>query len=371
MNQQAVSNITLFDLLARSWQRPAPVRHICFNGDGSLLAVVCEDGSVAFARMADNEPPESRIAVDRGQTTIMPRQGKAAPLIVTRVKGTGSACACGDGGFLAGGTKGDLVRLSRTGEIAETVFSAAEPVRAFDYCRATGATAIAAGNVLHVRPAGSAPVLQCDLGGRTPERIAFSEDGTMLAVAGSESLILYRIADGSRPFLEIPLPSRSLSLTWSGDSRWLALGVEGEGLCLVDAGSGRRALLGDFPGQVRAVSWSTHAGALVASGAYRIAGWSMDNPPFSDSAAGALTTGRTGLVLVEAVAAQPNGRLVAAGYANGQVVVAPLGGREELVVRAAGGPVTALQWTSDGRHLAMGDALGTIAIITFPPQLFK
>ncbi|SCB31958.1 WD40 repeat domain-containing protein [Rhizobium multihospitium] len=371
MNQQAASNITLFDLLARSWQRPAPVRHICFNDDGTLLAVVCEDGSVAFARMADNEPPESRIVVDRGQTTITPRQGKAAPLIVTRVKGAGSACACDDGCFLAAGTKGDLVRLSRAGEMAQTVFSGAEPVRAFDYCRTTGSTAIAAGNMLHVHSAVSAFALQRDLGDGAAERIAFSEDGTMLAVAGSASLTLHRIADGLPPFLEIPLSSRPLSLTWSGDGRWLALGIEGAGLCLVDVGSGRQVLLADFPGEVRAAAWSAQANALVAAGAYRIAGWSMDNPPFSDSAAGALTTGRKGLVLVETVAAQPNGRLVAAGYANGQVVVAPLGAREELVVRATGGPVTTLQWTADGRHLAMGDALGTIAIVTFPAQLFK
>ena len=59
MNQQPVPNVTLFDLLARNWHRPAPIRQICFNDDETLLAVVCADGSVAFARMADNEPPGS------------------------------------------------------------------------------------------------------------------------------------------------------------------------------------------------------------------------------------------------------------------------------------------------------------------------
>ncbi|WP_454851113.1 WD40 repeat domain-containing protein [Rhizobium binxianense] len=370
MNQQAVPNITLFDLLARNWQRPAPVRHVRFNDDETLLAVVCEDGSVAFARMADNEPPEARITVDNGQTTIRPRQGKAAPLIITRVKGADRVCACRDGDFLAAGANGDLVRLSRAGEIAETVLSAAEEVQAFDHCLATGATATAIGGRLHVRPAGGASALAADPGG-APERIAFSGDGTMLAVAGAGSLTLYRVTEDLPPFLDIPLPSLPLSLGWSADGRWLALGVEGAGLCLVDVGSGRHMQLGDFPGPVRAVAWSARENALVAAGAYRIAGWSMETPPFDNNAAGALATGRAGLVLVEAVAAQPNGRLVAAGYANGQVVVAPLGGREELVVRSSGGPVTALQWTADGRHLAIGDALGNVALITFPAQLFK
>lgn len=371
MNQQAVPNITLFDLLARNWQRPAPVRHVCFNDDETLLAVVGEDGSIAFARMADNEPPEARITVDGGQTTIRPRHGKAAPLIITRVKDADSVCAYSDGGFLAAGMKGDLVRLSRAGEIAGTVFSATEPISAFDHCLMTGATAISVGDKLHIRLAGSAPALEIDLGESIPERIAFSGDGTKVAVAASRSLILYEVGYSLRPFLEIPLPSVCLCLRWSGDGRWLALGIDGAGLCLVDVGSGRHMQLGDFPGPVRAVAWSTRENALVAAGAYRIAGWSMETPPFDNSAAGALATGRAGLVLVEAIAAQPNGRLMAAGYANGQVVVAPLGAREELVVRSAGGQVTTLQWTVDGRHLAMGDALGNVAVITFPVQLFK
>ncbi|MBB3454629.1 WD40 repeat protein [Rhizobium sp. BK313] len=371
MNQQPVPNVTLFDLLARNWHRPAPIRQICFNDDETLLAVVCADGSVAIARMADNEPPEARIAIDRGQATIRPRQGKAAPLIMTRVKGAGSVSAHCDGGFLSAGASGGLLRLSRAGEIAETVFPTGQPVQAFDHCLTTGSTAIAAGDRLHVHTASNASSAEADLGGKAPEHIAFAADGTNVAVAASESLTLFRIDDDLKPFLEIPLPAPPLLLRWSHDGRWLAIGLDGAGLCLVDVNAGRHVVLGDFPAPVRAVAWSARERTLVAAGAYRIAGWSMETPPFDDSAAGALETGRVGLVLVEAVAAQPNGRLVAAGYASGQVVVAPVGEREELVVRSSGGPVTALQWTGDGRHLAMGDALGNVAIATFPAQLFK
>jgi WD40 repeat protein len=371
MNQQSTPNVTLFDLLARSWQRPAPVRQICFNDDGTLLAVVCADGSIAIARMADNEPPEARITVDGGQATIRPRQGKAAPLIVTRVKGASSVCAHRDGGFLSTGANGGLLRLSRSGEIAETLFSAEQPVQAFDYCRATGATAILADGRLHLHGPSKPSEMQSDLDDSAVEHLAFSADGTMLAVAGSENLSLLRVDDDLKRFLEIPLPSPPLSLKWSNDGRWLAAGLGGAGLCLVDVGAGRHVMLGDFPAPVRAVDWSAGQMALVAAGAYRIAGWSMETPPFEDSAAGALATGRVGLAVVEAVAAQANGRLVAAGYAGGQVVVAPIGAREELVVRPSGGPVTALRWTDDGRHLAMGDALGNVAIATFPAQLFK
>ena len=148
MNQQTTPNITLFDLLARNWQRPPGIRQIGFNDDDTLLAAVAEDGSIVFARLADNEPPESRIVVDNGQTTIRPRAGRPSPLIITRLKGAGRICRAAAGGFLAGNDKGELVRLSRAGEIADTVLSGSVPMTAFDHCSSTGMTAIAAANRL-------------------------------------------------------------------------------------------------------------------------------------------------------------------------------------------------------------------------------
>jgi len=76
-------------------------------------------------------------------------------------------------------------------------------------------------------------------------------------------------------------------------------------------------------------------------------------------------------VLVDAVAAHPKKALVAAGYANGQIVIAGIGARDEMLVRSSGGVVTALAWSADGNHLALGDASGTAAIVTFPHQMFK
>src|SRR5262245_57205414 len=85
VNQQNMRNLTLFDLLARSWELPSSLEALRFSADGSVAAFSCADGSIAIARLADAEPPESRIRVsgDLGQATIRPREGAPAPLIVT------------------------------------------------------------------------------------------------------------------------------------------------------------------------------------------------------------------------------------------------------------------------------------------------
>ena len=371
MNQQTMPNMTLFDLLARQWQSRAVIDRLCFNSDDTLLSISSADGTVALARLADNEPPESRIAVDQGQTTIRPREGKPSPLIRTRVQ-EGNLIAAGlNGEFLVLTRQGELLRINRSGEIVARVLADKTPIDAFDHCRRTGTIAAVVNDVLRQQSADGKPVRESGLGGREIRTLAFSSDGNLIALAGAGMLTIRRQADGLQPFDDIALPGTPLSLTWSADSRWLACGLLAGGLCLIETTSGRTATVSEFPGPVGSLCWSRPANAIFASGAYRIAGWLVDTPPLDDGATGALATGQAGFVLINTVAAHPGKPLVAAGYANGKITVARIGSSEELVVREAGGPVTALVWSADGRHLAAGDALGSAAIVTFPDQLFK
>ncbi|TIM60210.1 MAG: hypothetical protein E5Y60_31510 [Mesorhizobium sp.] len=133
----------------------------------------------------------------------------------------------------------------------------------------------------------------------------------------------------------------------------------------------RYGIVAGFPSPVRTLCWSRPENALFASGAFRIAGWSMTAPPLDGDTSGALETGRAGLVPVETVAAHPKKKLIAAGYANGRITIAQIGARDELLVRPLGSAVTALAWSGDGRHLAVGAVDGTAAIVTFPAHMFK
>jgi WD40 repeat protein len=366
MNQLTMPNVTLFDLLARNWQRQAPVHHLCFNDDDTLLAIGSVDGAVALARLGDNEPPESRIVIDNGRTTIQPRQGKPSPLISTRIHEGTRLSAYRDGAFLAATRAGELLRVDRTGAITAKVLSDKGPICAFDHCRATDIIAVALSHRLRLQFAETDTIREIDLGDRKPTIASISVDGRLIALAGSGSLSVWGVADDPDLLIEVSLPSSPLSLKWSADGRWFGCGLETGGLVLVNAVTGDNVMLADFPGPVATLDWSPVANTVLASGAYRIAGWSMDAPP-----PGAHATGRAGFVMVEAVAAHPVKTLVAAGYPNGRITVAPIGSPEELIVRDAGGPVTALQWSKDGRDLAVGDALGNVAIVTFPNEIFK
>ena len=365
MNQQTIPNVTLFDLLARNWQRPAPVRQLCFNEDDTILAINSADGAVALARIGDNEPPESRIAIDNGQTTISPRQGNPSPLISTRIQEGAGLSAYRNCTFLVSTSSGELLHVTRSGEIAGKVLSDRTPISAFAYNHATDLTAAVVRRRLRLQPGEPPSTRELDLRDLAPVLASISNDGGLIALAGPDRLSIRRISDDSAPLRETRLSSPPLWLKWSADGRWLGCGQQ-TGLCLLDAETGENIVFGDFPGPAGTVDWSVATNTVLASGAYRIAGWSMAPSP-----ANPLATGRAGFVMVEAVAAHPDKALVASGYANGRIAVAEIGSPEELTIRDIGGSITALQWSASGRYLAAGDALGNAAIITFPNEIFK
>ena len=375
MSHQSLPNPTLFDLLGRNWQLPSAIAGLHFNGDGTILAIVGLEGPIALARVADSEPPEARlrVSIDVGQATIHPRRGKPAPLITTAgVPHRAAALApYMESDFLVGTEEGDVIRITPEGAIAETIIKVTNPVVSVDHCKRTGMTAAIDGKHVYLKRNGADAVKQRDGENSHLEIVCLSKEGNWIALAAAGRLSISRLDDSVTSRREIILPSVPLSLQWNDDGGWLACGLLSGGFCLVDVTETRSGIVPDFPGPVSTVGWSASANAVVTSGAFRITAWSMKSPPIDGDTAGALATGRPGFVVIEAVAPHPTNSLVAAGYTNGQIVVSRIGAPDQLIVRPSGAAVTALAWSGDGKHLAVGDADGNAAIVTFPVQLFK
>lgn len=375
MNQQTMQNLTLFDLLARSWQRPSAIADLRFSADGSAVAFTAVDGTVAIAAVADHEPPEARIRVsnDLGQTTIRPREKPPVPLIATAAFGDGDVplATYAHSGFLVGAASGEVLHMSAGGDVAAALLKIDGRVVAIDHSAKVDMTAVSNGHdVFLSHGQGNATRLERGVTSST-DALALSPGGRRLACGLGEGLSIWAVEGDAALIRDIPLSARPLSIRWSRDGTWLACGLETGGFALVSLADGRADVVAGFPSPVRTVCWSQPAHALFASGAFRIAGWSMTGPPVGGETSGALETGRAGLVLVEAVAAHPQKKLIAAGYANGRITIAQIGARDELLIRPLGSAVTALAWAGDGRHLAVGSVDGTAAIVTFPAQMFK
>jgi WD40 repeat protein len=117
-----------------------------------------------------------------------------------------------------------------------------------------------------------------------------------------------------------------------------------------------------YPAKTRSFSWDKRGRWLATSGAQSAIVWPFvgklgpqGKPPLQPGERAALVT---------AVAFHPHEETLAIGYADGAAIVVRLADQLGMELDEPGeAPVTALAWSADGKHIAIGDEAGRGAII--------
>jgi hypothetical protein len=358
-------HLQLFDLVARQWTAPDAVEQVLFNDDLSAVAFGCADGRIVIAATADASSPQSRIrrAVDTGQLSILPRSGGyPGPRHADHTDGRTTALgAHGTAGFLFGKSTGRMNTVSAGGLSRHLPPKAEGPILAAAARAETLAYAV--GGELHLWAEDAEPLTR-----QAPDAISalrFSPDRSLLACGHDGGVMLWTGQENDPP-QSVAFAGQPVDLVFDAEGRHLACCLGPGGLAVVDLATMTCILRDRFPGPVVSAGFMPEGGAVVASGAYRVAVWSLEGEGQP------IATGRPGLVLVDRIAACPTRNLVAVGYANGLVSLAEPGRADEILLRGdTGSGVTALGWSSDGRMLAIGWQDGTAALFEFPAEMFK
>ena len=376
MNQQSTVTPTLFTLLAREWATGADITAMQFNACQSAVAFALANGSVAIASASDDDPPEQRIHVsaEDGRSTIRPRSKATAPLRIAEISDGGEVliCAIGEEDFAVCGSMNEAFRIGPDGQITEVIEQISGPTTALVRCPASNRIGHARGTQVSVcNTDEETPSLRLDLG-EPVSALAFSPDGQRTAIAHDYGLTVWDHGSEAQETADFPFSGKPSAIAWSPDGQWIATPLAAGGFQLTHPSDGRTGALTDYPAPVRSIAWNASANALISSGAFRVAAWSMNAPPIDDPSVGAIETGRAGLVPVCAVSSHPNRDLAAAGYDNGIVTIVQIGGRDELVLHGEDrGAVTRLEWSQTGRHLAFATDRQMAAVVSLPPQMFK
>ncbi len=117
-----------------------------------------------------------------------------------------------------------------------------------------------------------------------------------------------------------------------------------------------------YPSKCRALSFTRNGKWLATAGADSVVLW----PFFGGGPMGKPPTELAGGdgVLCTLVACHPQTELVAAGFADGLVVIADIASARILPVAGPGrGPISALTWSPDGSQLALGTETGFAAVV--------
>ena len=266
-------------------------------------------------------------------------------------------------GYLSGGDDGRFRRtLAQAGDIAGFGMKWVEHVASFADGR-TALLACAVGRQLHLFDGAGTKLKVLDHPSSVTG-LAFDARGKRIGAAHYNGASLWFVASKS---------DSPRKLEWKGSHTGIAISPDGESLVtamqenalhgwrLTD---GQHMRMSGYPAKTMSLGFTRNGRWLASSGADAIVLWPffgggpMGKPP--TELAGGDGVGCT------RIACHPLQEVVAAGFADGLVVLADIAAGRVLPVCGPGrGPVSALAWSADGAHLAFGTETGFAALVDF------
>jgi len=324
---------------------------LAFDRGGTIAAFALGDGTIRLLPAATPKEAPRSIAAHDGACLSF-------------------AADIGPGAFLSGGDDGRLVRIDAGAGSAATLYEKSgrwiEHVAAHPAEKGKGGWRAAATGklVLLFGPdaaAGPAKTMQhpSTVGG-----IAFDPRGRRIAVAHYGGVSLWWTqAREDKPRL-LPWKGSHLAVAVSPDGDHVVTAMQENALHgwrLSDMADMR---MSGYPAKTRALAFTAKGKWLASSGAEAVVCWPftgggpMGKPPKE-------LAGGDG-VLCSMVAAHPQHEVVAAGFADGMVLLVDIGsGRVVPVAEGGQGAVSALAWSPDGARLAFGTEQGFAGVVDF------
>lgn len=314
---------------------------VAFGRDGRGCFFALGDGSIRIADPTDKAAEWRHVAAHAGACLAL-----------------AADCA---GGVLSGGDDGRAVVVDAEGALTELV--AFGPTKWVEHVAAhpAGVRAVASGRTVVLFDAQGNRLKTLghpsSVGG-----LAFDAKGKRLAASHYNGVSLWYVAaKEDRPRL----------LEWKGSHHAVLFDPAGEhvitamqepslhGWRLTD---GQHMRMSGYPGKTKSLCFSARGRWLATSGAESVVLW----PFFGGGPMGKEPHEIAGgdAVLCTAVACHPQQEVVAAGFADGLVLISDIAsGRVVPIVPPGHGPVSALAWNALGSHLAFGTETGFAAIV--------
>lgn len=374
MTLQNRKTTSLFDLIGRKWTTNRSVTNSIINYCGTTACFSTADGHLAIISLSDEEAPHTRIRIcgDTGRSTITPR---TTPITEANIIDLGVDQSCPisnykESSFLVGDQNGKIKIISDNGNISDSEEKLDGAILDIDHHFSSGLSACISKEKILIYGENINKKVIFAQSATNFTAVSFSPDGKKLSATNEKEISIWNVNNiGDEP-IRIALKAKSNNIYWKADQKWILCTLEDSGLALISLNDGEVSYLTDFPGPVTTASWCDKENVFVASGAFRTTAWSL-NEATEITTPKALQSGRSGLVLVTTVATNYKNDFIAVGYENGQVILTKPGLPDELLLHSEGTSVSTLSWSEDAKYLAIGFEDGDVAIIDFPPQMFK
>lgn len=275
--------------------------------------------------------------------------------------------AAGPGGrsWVSGGDDGRLVSVDAAGAVTEIAgfgMKWVEQVACFADAK-NGRIACAVGKLVHV----------FDGAGKKLKALEHPSSVTGLVFDGKGKRIAASHYNGASVWFVGSSSDTPRKLDWKGSHTGITMSPDGD--CVVTAmqenalhgwrlSDGQHMRMSGYPSKTESLGFTKNGKWLASSGADSIVLWPffgggpMGKPPTELAGGDGINCTR--------LAVHPTHEAVAAGFADGLVVMADINSARILPVMGPGrGQVSALAWSPDGTHLAVGTEMGFAAVVDF------
>ncbi len=322
------------DTFEKSWSVGEFVEAIAFTADDCYGALGLVDGSCLLVDLATNE------------TQRVPLHKNGAVLCLT-------ATAAGDG-FLSGGDDGTLVRFIPEREPEVIATHQGKWIEHIAVSAKGKVEAYSVGKDVYIVGRDKPFLHPSTVGG-----LDFSPNGKRLAVSHFNGASLWWVAAKEGSAQVMSWAGMHQDVLWHPSGDYLLTTLQDNtihGWKMIEKGDFRMA---GYAAKVGSVAFTDKGRWLVTSGADQVVCW-----PFF----GGGPQGKAPLVLgvpeglpCVCVSTQPTEELMAAGFASGRVVIAPVEDCLPIeLLPPAGIAISALKWSPTGKHLLVGDEEGTV-----------
>ena len=337
-------------------------RGVLRRADGFVVGcAMSRDNSVAAFATGDGELHLAPLAAADGEWRRVTAHDGAVLSLSADMSGSGFLTGGDDNALCRIGAGGEVTTLAKGRRWIDHVASFAEEPRRGGAGQPRGLIASASGRQVELRD-GDGRLLKTLDHDTTVSGIAFDARGKRIAASHYNGASLwFTNAKGDTPRV----------LSWKGSHIAVALHPDGEALVTAMQENelhgwrlpdGHNMRMSGYPQKTRSLSFSRNGRWLATSGAEAPVLW----PFFGGGPMGKAPTELAGVAnsLCTRVAFHPQHDIVAAGFADGTVLMSDVATRRVLPICDAGrGTVSALAFTVDGAGLAFATEDGHMAIL--------
>lgn len=315
--------------IAQQWNFNLPATALAINRRGDWVAVALSDGSLRLLPAnADAATPKEMKLHDGIALSLQPDAD--------------------DHAFLSGGDEGKIFIIDP--EIEAPTLIAEQKNKWIDHVAASTEgefRAYSAGKQVYLldadgNEAGLPRELPSSAGG-----LVFSPNGKRLAASHYNGVSLWWSNAKDSTTTKLNWKGSHLGLIWHPDGKTIISAMQESALHGWRLSDNKEMQMQGYAGKIHSMGFTAKAPYLTTSGAEQVICW----PFFGGGPWGKtpLTLGGSDGRLVSRVAAHPKDEMVAAGYEDGMIILAPLDGRMEMLIHSpVGSGVVGLAWNGDG-----------------------